>query len=238
ATEPRQPIQQLHEVGLLIVRWLGGLGKQEGREHFTSSLVRAISGKFWGGEVASDFSTYEGKALAAKMIQDRQYVKECLVVCDFYWPMTDFENTDDHLGDPTLESRLFSAITGREVDEEGMYRLGEGVVNLQRAVRAREGHRGREDDWIPETYFTTPLRTFMGNPECLVPGRDGEVVSRRGEVVDREQFEKMKDEYYALRGWDVASGLQTKEKLEELGLSDVAGELEGQGLLARTHLSG
>jgi aldehyde:ferredoxin oxidoreductase len=42
-----------------------------------------------------------------------------------------------------------------------------------------------------------------------------------GAVVDREKFEKMKDEYYQLRGWDVESGLQTKAKLMELGLEDI-----------------
>jgi aldehyde:ferredoxin oxidoreductase len=226
AMEPRQPIQQLHEIGLLIVRWLGWLGKQPGREHFTTDLVKAVALKFWGSEMAADFSTYEGKALAAKKIQDRQYVKESLITCDFYWPMTDFENTPDHLGDPTLESQVYSAITGNEVDEEGLNYIGERIVNLQRAIRAREGQSGRKGDWIPEAYFTVPLRTFMGNPQALVPGKDGEVISRKGAVVDRQKFEEMKSEYYQLRGWDVESGLQTKRKLKELGLDDVATKLE------------
>jgi aldehyde:ferredoxin oxidoreductase len=51
-------------------------------------------------------------------------------------------------------------------------------------------------------------------------------------VVDREQFEKMKDEYYQLRQWDVTTGLQTKSQLDDLGLKEVARELEKKGLLA------
>ena len=194
--------------------------------------MRAIGKKFWGGEIAADFSTYEGKSLAAKKIQDRQYVKESLITCDFYWPMTDFENTEDHLGDPTLESQVYSVVTGREVDEEQLYSIGERIVNLQRAIMVREGHQGRKDDRLPEAYFTVPLRTFMGNPECLVPGKDGEVISRKGEVVDRQKFEEMKTEYYQFRGWDVHSGLQPEEKLKELGLSDIAAELKKGRLLA------
>jgi aldehyde:ferredoxin oxidoreductase len=31
----------------------------------------------------------------------------------------------------------------------------------------------------------------------------------------------MKSEYYQLRGWDKATGLQTKAKLKELGLQDL-----------------
>jgi len=43
-------------------------------------------------------------------------------------------------------------------------------------------------------------------------------VTRKGKTIDRNEFEKMKDEYYQLRGWDVPTGLQTRKKLEELGL--------------------
>lgn len=32
------------------------------------------------------------------------------------------------------------------------------------------------------------------------------------------ELEPMLDEYYRARGWDVETGLPTKEKLEELGL--------------------
>jgi aldehyde:ferredoxin oxidoreductase len=41
----------------------------------------------------------------------------------------------------------------------------------------------------------------------------------------------MKDEYYQLRGWDVPSGLQTRKKLEELGLGKICNELEQMNLL-------
>jgi len=69
------------------------------------------------------------------------------------------------------------------------------------------------------------------NDNCLVPGKDGEIISRKGEVFERDKFETMKDEYYALRGWDVATGLQTKAKLEELELQDVIPDLEARGLV-------
>ena len=46
-----------------------------------------------------------------------------------------------------------------------------------------------------------------------------------GEVLDRDKFEAMKDEYYTLRGWDKETGIPTREKLEELDLKDVADEV-------------
>jgi aldehyde:ferredoxin oxidoreductase len=64
-----------------------------------------------------------------------------------------------------------------------------------------------------------------------VPGKDGEVISRKGEVVDRGEFERMMDEYYRLRGWDAATGLQTRAKLVELGLGEVADDLEQRNLM-------
>jgi aldehyde:ferredoxin oxidoreductase len=136
------------------------------------------------------------------------------------------------VGDPTLESKLLSAVTGKEVDEEGLYKIGERVFNLQRAILVREGHRGRDFDKLPDSCHTLPLEYDHADPECLVPGKDGEVLSLKGAVVDRQKFEKAKDEYYQIRGWDVATGLQTRANLEELDLAEIADDLERRGLIA------
>ena len=231
ATEPRIPIQQLHEVSFLVHQWIDWYKKVDGA-FVTTDVLRAIVKRFFGDETAFDFSTYNGKAMAARNIQDREYAKECLILCDFSWPMRYVRGTDDHIGDPTVEGKVLAAVTGREVDEAGLRRIGERVFNLQRAILVREGHKGREDDTIPETDYTVPLKLEFGNPDGLLPGRGGEAISRNGAVVDREKFEEMKDEYYQLRGWDVKTGLQTKTKLEELGLHDIAEALEARGLLA------
>ena len=53
-----------------------------------------------------------------------------------------------------------------------------------------------------------------------------------GMVVERDKFEQMKNEYYQIRGWDIATGLQKRAKLEELGLGGVAEKLSDKGLLA------
>jgi aldehyde:ferredoxin oxidoreductase len=72
ALEPREPIQALHEVGYPLAKWTTGI-KGTDKTHVDGAAVRAISKRFWGSEAAADFTTTEGKALAAKMIQDRQY---------------------------------------------------------------------------------------------------------------------------------------------------------------------
>ncbi|NQT48550.1 MAG: hypothetical protein HQ578_06200, partial [Chloroflexi bacterium] len=228
AMEPRTPMQQAHEVALLLTKWAATMNNIG---YVSSQDFRSIARRFWGGELAADFSTYDGKALAAKMIQDRQYAKECLILCDFLWPVIDLEHTEGHMGDPTLESKLLSAVTGEEVDEEGLYRIGARVFNLQRAILVREGRQGRDFDKLPETCHTVPIEYDHANPDCIAPGKDGEVISLKGTVVDRGKFEKMKDEYYQLRHWDVATGLQTRASLEELELKGVADDLEQRELL-------
>jgi aldehyde:ferredoxin oxidoreductase len=221
AMEPRLYTPQLHEIVFPTHLWFDWYDKVEGA-YVSSDVIRSIAKKFFGDEMALDFSTYEGKAAVAKIIQDREYIKECLILCDFAWPMMDVKHSEEHVGDPTLPSKVFSAVTGRKMDETGLDKLGEKVFNLQRAILIREGHRGRESDSLPDLDHTVPLPARPGgNPEYLVPGKEGEAISRVGAVVDREKFEKMKDEYYQLRGWDPRTGLQKKDTLQKLGLEDI-----------------
>jgi aldehyde:ferredoxin oxidoreductase len=232
ATEPRRSIQQLHDVCNMLMMWVGAEGGKVG-ENFSVDNFRKVAGHIWGDAVAADFSTYEGKALAARMLQDRGYARECLVLCDLRWTMT---LSTRYVGDgpaPVTEPEVFSAITGKDMDEAGMYRLGERIFNLQRAVMLRQGRPGRAGDRILEHFFNMPLQKdeLFYNADCLAPGKNGETISKIGAVVDKEEFEKMKTQYYDYRGWDAESGLLTRAKLEELQLDDVAADLSSSGLL-------
>lgn len=230
ATEPRRPAHQLHEVSHALWLWLNWVRKEPGAFLSHHDLV-TMAGKFWGGEAAADYTTYQGKALAAKKIQDRAYAKESLILCDFLWPIIWVRFAEDHAGDPTLESQVLSAITGREIDEAALNRTGEKVFNLQRAIQLRQGWGGRQGDRLLDYLHDEPLPSVFFNPDCLVPGREGAIVSRMGAKIDRADFEKLKSEYYELRGWNRETGLPTGPKLRELGLGDVAGDLKTRGLL-------
>ena len=69
------------------------------------------------------------------------------------------------------------------------------------------------------------------NPDLEFPGTGDEIISRSGKVLERADFEKMKDEYYSFRGWDVETGLQNKDRLNDLKLSFVMDELEKKGFM-------
>ena len=73
----------------------------------------------------------------------------------------------------------------------------------------------REHDTICERWMWEPC------PEGMYPGK-----------VAADMFTTVLDEYYEWRGWDKASGLQTRERLEQLGLEDVAEVLADDGALA------
>ena len=225
ALEPRQPIAMLHETSWLTGLWAMNQANPESSP-VTSKVFRAAATKFWGHEKAWDLNTHEGKAMAAVNIMNRTYVKDSLLLCDSSWPIMISWNTPDRVGDPGLESRIFSAVTGIETDEIGLNQYGERIFNLQRGVLLREGRRPKADDVPEEFNFTDPVETVFMNPDVIVPGPEQEVISRKGQTLDRDVFEAMLKEFYDLRGWDSESGLQKAKTLEHLGLSDLVQDLK------------
>lgn len=127
-----------------MIEWLHGVDGIEGEPTISFDTLRKIAEKFWGSAEAADFSSYEGKALAAKKIQDRTYAHESLIVCNARWPMIHNPSTDDQVGDPTLACRIYSAVTGRDLDVEELNSIGESIFNLQRAILLRQGWGGRD----------------------------------------------------------------------------------------------
>ncbi|MGD0660018.1 MAG: aldehyde ferredoxin oxidoreductase N-terminal domain-containing protein [Syntrophorhabdales bacterium] len=232
ATEPRRPINQLHGVSMVLLTWLLGVRGMPGA-FFTTEDFREAASRYWGSTAAADFSTYEGKALAAKKIQDRCYAKESLILCDLAWPLMSVNHPADHVGDPTMESRIYSAITGVETDELELAGIGERICNLQRAIHLRQGWGGRREDRILDYYHDEPLKQgdVFFDPDAIMPGPEGACISKLGFKVDRDDFERLKTQYYCLRGWGIDTGFPTSSRLAELGLSDVAGTLAERNLL-------
>jgi aldehyde:ferredoxin oxidoreductase len=212
--EPRVHHNVLHEVAFINAPW--GINQlHPGSTVMTTGLVHDIAEAFWGSREAGDFATYEGKALAAKKIQNRTYIKESLGLCDFGYPVTYSLNTPDNVGDPELAAKLYHAVTGR--DDE-MEEYGERIANLQRMILLREGRQTPEADYPPEFNFTEPLEDMHHAPVPTVPGPDDRAVSWVGNRLDREKFKEMLREYYRLRGWDEETGIPRAGTLKALGL--------------------
>ena len=230
AFSPRQPIGALHEVCKLVQLWLMNQSNPDSSQ-VSSDVFRSVADRFWGSEEAGDLTSYKGKALAASRIIDRTLVKDSLMLCDSNWPIMTSMNTLDNVGDPDLESKIFNAVTGIETDETGLRQYGEQIFNQERAILLREGWRPKEDDYPNEFNFTEPIETALFNPDVLVPGPGGTVASRKGKTLNREKYEEMRKEFYALRNWNPDTGIQQTETLKNLGLPDVALELKKLSLI-------
>jgi aldehyde:ferredoxin oxidoreductase len=103
---------------------------------------------------------------------------------------------------------LIANATGWEFGVEDFRKTGERIYNLMRTFCVREGIT-REKDILPRRLMEDPL-----------PSGPAE-----GMVIERETLEMMKDAYYAFRGWDQKTGIPTPEKLRELALDDLIGDM-------------
>ena len=102
-------------------------------------------------------------------------------------------------------AKLLSAATGWNVTSEELDKVAERVYNIERAINVREGASRKHDQ--------PPWKSF----NLIVDGEP---------IVNQAERGKALDNYLRLRGWDVKTGIPTRKKLEELGLSYVADELE------------
>jgi aldehyde:ferredoxin oxidoreductase len=102
-------------------------------------------------------------------------------------------------------TECYSAVTGFETSLKELRTAAKRIYSLYKALNVRVGF-SRKDDAFPERWFE-PLETS-----------------------DREE---LLDDYYDERGWDIETGIPEKRTLLELGLEDVAGDLENRGLLGK-----
>jgi aldehyde:ferredoxin oxidoreductase len=216
--EPRVHQPVTHEIAFVIAAWNLNQ-RQPGLSPITTKVVHDVARAFWGSDEAGDLSSCDGKALAAIKTQNRTYLKDSLGLCDFAWPITYSFNTPDHLGDPDLEAKILTAVTGVDGKELDLY--AERICNLQRAILMREGRRVPGDDFPPEFNFTEPLPAGPHGEPVMVPGHGDETVDATGNTLDRNKFTSMLKEYYRLRGWDEETGLPLPKTLTILGLADL-----------------
>jgi aldehyde:ferredoxin oxidoreductase len=112
-------------------------------------------------------------------------------------------------------ARLYNAASGDELTAGELIQRGERISNIAKLVNVREGF-DRKDDKAPEVWFRP-----MDSPEGKIEMHDYFKTKR----ITGEDVEKLLDDYYEERGWDVRRGIPTEEKLKELGLEEYSGAL-------------
>ena len=127
---------------------------------------------------------------------------DTMSLCNFVfgssWQLYDVEDMAD----------IMSAASGWDISIDDVQAIGRKRVNLMRAYNAREG-LNRDHDTLPTKMLT----------KGLVGG------ATDGVMIPPEEFENALDMYFEQVGWDKATGIPTRETLEEVGLDWVADEL-------------
>ena len=117
-------------------------------------------------------------------------------------------------------AELYTAVTGIDITPSALRLVGERALNMTKVNNVREGF-SRKDDVIPEKLFE-PLKGEDGEERCVMD-------YYRKRKITRDDIEQTLDNYYSSRGWNVAKGVPTKEKLIDLGLGAIAEDLERGG---------
>jgi aldehyde:ferredoxin oxidoreductase len=162
----------------------------------------------------ADGWSYPLLAPIAIRLQHSKELKNSLTLCDWAYPLISKDESNNYIG-REYPAKLFSNVTGIDLDESGLETYGERITNMMRAIMVTEQRTILEDD-IEESRYEIPLRVRRGSDEKR--------------LVDREKLREARTDFYRLRGWDIETGRPTGDKLDELGLRDVSAKLEKQGL--------
>jgi aldehyde:ferredoxin oxidoreductase len=141
-----------------------------------------------------DRYAYEGKAQMVRDLQLNYATYDSLIACIFGAFAISLDDYADAL----------RTLTGWSITPVELRSIAERAWNLTRLFNVREGFT-RKDDTLPERLFT---QASTRGPS-------------KGQVVDKDSFERMLDEYYQIVGWDRSTGIPTKEKLIELGIENL-----------------
>jgi aldehyde:ferredoxin oxidoreductase len=158
-------------------------------------LPEKILEKIYGGPVSSRFSSYSGKGRMVWWHELLNAVSDSLGFCRF---LTVFSSP--HAPGYKEFSKLISLSSGLKFTPKELQTIGERIYTLERMMLVKDGI-SRKDDTLPRRYFEEPI------PEGPA----------KGEVISREEFDGMLDEYYRLHSWD-ENGVPKKATLKRLEL--------------------
>jgi aldehyde:ferredoxin oxidoreductase len=147
----------------------------------------------------SEYSGEFNVGIYTKYNEDAMCVRNSLGACSIY-SFFGLINIGDL-------AEYYSTVTGLETSASDLLKAGERIFNLKKLINMREGFTQRDE--IPELWLRP-----MESPEGVIRIKD----YFKTVDITKESFEKILDDYYKERGWNIVTGTPTKEKLNELGL--------------------
>jgi len=173
-------------------------------------LTPETSQTLFGVSNIGTLTTYDNKARVVFWQEPVKTIIDCMGICYFFsqwWGLK--------LITPEDIAILFSTATGVNMSAGELMNIGHRIHNVEKAFNTLHAGFERKDDFPPVRFMTEPVESG----------------TYAGEVLTEEGWNRMLDEYYALEGWDPATGQQTETGLVALGLSDVAEKLKQYGKL-------
>jgi len=163
-------------------------------------LIKEIAGE--EGYARPDIP--DKRAEIVRWHEDIYAVSDALGLCAFV-------TTAAYGATPDRCARLFSSMTGIEMDAEAIMEAGRRIVTLERLINLRLGWR--ED---PASY--APWR-LMNERQASLP--------HEKPILDVERMQRMVREYYALHGWAQDTGVPLPETLTRLDLTEFGTDAGG-----------
>jgi aldehyde:ferredoxin oxidoreductase len=165
--------------------------------HFVGSELSMAPEHPQGLLPSFDHKSFAGRGEARKIGSNFHHALVCAGMCLFvYWAF------------PTIDpiAEFMRAVTGWEINNDELLKIGERISNIRHAFNIREG--------LNPLKFKVPDRV-IGQP----PQKEGPLA---GVTVDEDTMDA---EYLAAMDWDLNTAKPSKNKLLELGLEDVSQEL-------------
>jgi aldehyde:ferredoxin oxidoreductase len=137
-----------------------------------------------------DPMAWEGKGELAATFQDLHAISDSFDICKFN---AFAEGIEEYV-------LQYNGMTGLDVTEDDLLKAGERIWNLERYYNNLVGFDGSDDSL----------------PARFVAGSDKAIPAQGGAEGSLAELDKMKDEYYEVRGW--VNGVVPDEKLDELDI--------------------
>jgi aldehyde:ferredoxin oxidoreductase len=169
----------------------------------------SIGGTRFGPKgVSFDAHTYENQARYVVWQSLTKEMEDMLGICVYVgtWSGAYALEPSDYVG-------LTNAALGIDLTEEELFRIARRSYNLEKAFNSLHTDFDRKDDYPP--------RRFM--EEAVQSG------PYEGHRCEKENWDRMLDQFYDLHGWDRRTGLQTRKCLLDLRMEEVAEKLSKAG---------
>ena len=192
-------------------------------------VIKPVMESFFGEGCVDAPKAYtpinENKVKLAKWAFLGKQWHDSSTLCNWMYPMTlSIAPYRGYKGDLDLDAKYMSAVVGEEYTRESIEFDCERISHLLRTMTAVSFNQRLGSTNLRKDHDAYPAWLFDKEPDFKA--------FEQGTVkMDREDMEKGLDMMYTMMGWDVETGIPTRETLEKFDLKDCADKLAELGLI-------